>query len=244
MASRYDLEGELLPPERSRAYVGRPSGEDYEPIVRISLPARTPLADPVTEREVRRPHRQPSLESDVAVPALQAGLTAISMAIGAGMLCIAMRWPARYVAIAFGVTLACAWLWRMRIVDALLWEVERIVGRDHAAPARSPAEHEPIVVNSWQARQEVRELQAADAGQRDRQALVAYLHRCYVAGTSEKAHGISRGSGAERDNYIRQRDVLLELGIAQWRNPARPSAGWKIVVSHQKALALLAKHTL
>lgn len=240
------MTAELLPPAEGRDLT------PYQPsLVHISLPQQglpRPQADGAAagtlEHEIRRPARKPELASDVLVPLLQGFMVAAGVTICAGVFAHVYRWPLRVVAIAFAVSLITAWLWRMRIVDALLWEVERIVGRDHAAPARSPAEHEPIVVNSWQARQEVRELQAADAGQRDRQALVAYLHRCYVAGTSEKAHGISRGSGAERDNYIRQRDVLLELGIAQWRNPARPSAGWKIVVSHQKALALLAKHTL
>ena len=137
-----------------------------------------------------------------------------------------------------------SWLWRMRVADGLLWEVERFTGRDlngDGAVGEPPSQ--PVLVNAWQARQEAAQVRAEDDAERERQALTAFLHRCFVAGTSETAHGV-KASGPDRDTYVKQRDALLSLGIAAWRNPAKPRAGWRIVVSHQKAMELLSRYTL
>lgn len=233
---RHDIDGELLPalPEDVRPA--------RAPIV-IRLPQASTDEPGLLEHEIRRPARPPSFESDVLVPSVQAAFTAIAAAICAGVLAWALGWHVRAVAVTFGLVLAGAWLWRMRVADGLLWEVERLTGRDVNHDGQIGRPGLPVLVNPWQARQEVTRAQVDEDAQHERQELVAFVHRCYTVGCSEGAHGV-KASGPDRETYVKHRDVLLSLGIAQWRNVDRPRAGWRLVVSHQKAMELLSKYTL
>lgn len=235
----HDITGEVLPPDDSLALAPL-----AQPTIRIHLPQARGDDAGLLEHEVRRPARAPSLEADVIVPGVQAAFTAIAAAICAGLLAWAFGWSWRVVAVMFGATLAVSWLARMRVADSLLWEVERLTGRDVNHDGEIGQPHGAVLVNAWEARQEAALVRADDDAQSERQELTAFLHRCFVAGCSERAHGVKAGSGATRDAYCEHRDVLLSLGIAAWRNPAKPNAGWRLVVSHQRAVDLLAKHTL
>lgn len=232
-----DIDGELLPALPGDVAPARAP-------IRIHLPEACD-GSALIEHEVQRPLRGQTFEADVAVPILQAIATTVAAVICAGVLAWVFKWDVRVVIVTFGLVLGAAWLWRIRFAASLLWEVERLIGhdlnRDHQVgrPGTSPT-----IVNAWQARQEAARFVAEDETLSERQALTMYLNRCFVAGCSERDHGISRGSGAERVNYLRRRDLLLSLGIAQWRHEGKPSAGWKIAVSHQKALEILAKHVL
>ena len=53
-----------------------------------------------------------------------------------------------------------------------------------------------------------------------------------------------KASGPERTAYVTQRDVLLSLGLAAWRNPDKPKAGWKLTTSRQRAHDVITKHVL
>jgi hypothetical protein len=196
------------------------------------------------EHEIRRPARAPGLASDFAVPALQAFATGIAGAVVAGVGVMLWDWQLRVILIAFGLTFASAWVWRLRLADALLWEVERLTGFDINHDGNLGQPGRAVLVNPATARAEVMRETADTTAEAERQELARFLHRCFTTGTSEAAHGITRGSGSQRADYIRRRDVLLSLGIAQWRNENRPSAGWRIAVSHHRAVELLARHIL
>jgi hypothetical protein len=76
-----------------------------------------------------------------------------------------------------------------------------------------------------------------------RQELLAFVDRCFMAGCSEAAHGITAG-GPDRRAYLERRDALLALGVASWRNAEKPRAGWKMAVSRFKARELIARHVI
>jgi hypothetical protein len=232
---RNDVSGELLPALPEDVTPQRP------PIF-IRLPDARPAETGLLEHTIQKPARTPSFESDFIVPAAQALLSAIVAAIVTGLLAWCLDWNGKTVPIAFGVTLAVTWLWRMRVSDALLWQFERLVGHDvnHDGVIGQPG---TVLVNPWQARQEAAQVVADDDAQHERQELTAFLHRCYTVGCSESAHGV-KASGPDRETYVKNRDVLFALGIASWRNPERPKAGWRLAVSHAKAVDLLSKYTL
>ena len=69
--------------------------------------------------------------------------------------------------------------------------------------------------------------------------LQAFVHRCYLAGCSESAQGIKPG---DRARYLEARDMLLRLGLAQWRDGANKRLGWVMVADEPTAIAIIANH--
>lgn len=105
------------------------------------------------EYERRRPIRDPHVETDVAVPALQSVLTGVSVGIASGAISAALHWP-KPLLVALGLSggaMALSWLVLLRAHRDLLWEIERITGadldRDGAVgePVRVDTEPEPRV---------------------------------------------------------------------------------------------------
>ena len=71
--------------------------------------------------------------------------------------------------------------------------------------------------------------------------MTEFVTRCYYEGTSEGAQHI-RPNTTERTNYVECRDALLTLGLAVWKNPNNPSAGWDMVGDIEQTLAMIEKH--
>jgi hypothetical protein len=193
-----------------------------------------------------KPHRDPTPAADVAVPALQATITAT---VGALLLLaialLAMRAPwqdaLRAGGLAWAALLAGAWLWRLHVVDGILQEIERIIGRDLTGDGMIGRAPHTVLLDPDQARHtiEAQRREAQDAG--ELAALLAFVDKCFVSGTSERAHGAKPNTTA-REQYIAHRDTLLRLGLAAWRNEDRPTAGWILTTSRQKAHQVIAAH--
>ena len=243
---RHDVTGELLPAEAESRALAPVNVPTRQPVISIQLPqARADATDdaPVSEYERRKAQRPVTWESDVKVPVAQAGMTALAFGIMAALLAWAFGWSWRVPIVVTALAVALAWLWRLRIVDALLWQVEVIAQRDVNHDGRIGPPTGYTVANPHVARQQAGRSARADAAERQRAALVAFLHRCYTAGCSEQAHGV-KATGPDRAAYVAARDTLLALGIATWRNAERPRAGWVLAVSEAEALALLSEHVL
>lgn len=245
---RNDVSGEVLPREGEPTRALAPVAARPAPVISITLPQ--PRADdnsedaPLSEYERRKAQRAVSLETDVKVPLAQAVITAGALGVMAGLLAWAFAWSWRVPVVVMALGLAIAWLWRLRLVDALLWEVETVTGRDVNGDGRvgRPA-RAYTVANPHDARAAAQRSQLERQAEQERAALVTFVHRCYTAGTSEAAHGV-KATGPDREQYVKARDVLLSLGIAAWRNPERPRAGWVLAVSEAEALALVSEHVL
>ncbi len=210
------------------------------PIVRIGQP------DPPPPRvhETKTPRREPKLEGDVFVPGLQAVFTALAGGIMAALLALAFGWSWKVPVVILALALAGAWLWRLRVVDSLLWTIETWVDQDLNGDnlVGRPAVAFTLA-NPAQARQAVTAENRQAAESAERVALLAFADACFVKGTSEGSHGIT-ASGPDRDEYTKKRDALLSLGVARWKNPARPKAGWLMAVSRQRAHGIIGRHVL
>ena len=82
--------------------------------------------------ERRRPVREASLESDVAVPGLQALLSGLAAAVITGGVASWAAWPKPWTLalVAGGAGVALSWLALLRDSRNLLWEVETLLGAD------------------------------------------------------------------------------------------------------------------
>lgn len=241
--ARLDVTGELLPAEDDAALVPYEPARRQWPVIRVNLPTVDDDAAPAMTWEKRTAQRTPSTDTDVTVPVLQAFFTALAAGIMAGCCALVFGWPGRTVALVAGVTLAVSWLWRLRLADSLLWATETLTG--HVGPqAAAPRTGRAFTLaNPAEARtQAQKDTHTADDAAA-RAELLAFVHRCYTVGTSEGAHGV-KASGPDRAAYVRQRDVLMALGIAAWKNAERPRAGWKMATSYARAQELIAKHVL
>lgn len=226
---RYLYDGDLLPMRIN-------DGAELLPALPETLPA--------PQIETRTAQRAPSRESDLVVPAGQAVMLALAVLVGGGALALALGLSGRLVLAAFGVALIGGWFWRLRVADGLLWAVETIVGQDldHNGTVGKP-QHAFTVLQPAAARETVARETRQTAASTEHAALLAFVDKCYIRGTSEAAHGV-KATGPDRAEYVAKRDVLLSLGVAAWRNPDKPKAGWQMAVSRQRARQLVEKHVL
>lgn len=249
----YKTPGELVPvtepePEEDfNPFAVAPYQPQPAPVIRVDT-GRLPVADngPAWELERRTPHRTPSVESDFAVPALQAGMTALAVGVGAAMLAWAAAWSWRVPVAVCGAVFVLSWLWRLRIVDGLLWTVESIIRRDVTGDnhiGQPEPQHAYTLANPAEARAQVAQTQRAQAQDTRRAELLAFVHTCTTHGTSERAHGV-QATGPDREKYLAHRDALLALGVANWRNPDRPKAGWLLAVDEAQASDVISKHVV
>lgn len=251
---RADLEGEILPadpgreliPWEEREVMAQRNPERFTPIINVSFPRiradEESLPGSMTW-EKRTLQREPTVESDFLLPVLQAFGMAWAALVLSGLLAWAMSWPWKFPAITFGVVLAVTLLARIRLMDSLLWATETLTGHDLNSDGKVGNPQTVTLANPAMARQAAAHDVATVESEAAKAELLAFLHRCYVTGTAEAAHGVKAG-GPDRTQYLKQRDALMALGIATWKNPARPKAGWKLAVSYQRAIELVGKHVL
>lgn len=218
---------------------------DDVPVVRIGGPQLRQADDGPAFSETKTPQRAPSRESDLIVPFGQAVITSLMVGAAAALLAWAFGWAWRVVAVAVAVALIGSWFWRLRLVDSLLWTVERVTGRDmnNDNQIGRPAATSFAVVNPGAARGAVAAENRQAAQSAERVALLAFVDQCYISGCGEHAHGV-RASGPARAEYVARRDTLLSLGVAAWRFPNNPRGGWQMAVSRQRARQIVEKHVL
>jgi len=217
------LRGEVLPPA----------------VIRIPAAPEPPAA---VFHENRQARRDPALESEVYVPALQTIFTALALGLAAGLLAWAAGWSWRVPVVAAAVGLAAGWAWRLRLADRLLWAVETWTDADlNGDGATGRPAMSFCVANPGQARQTIAAETRQSADEEKRAALLRFVDTSFMRGTSESAQGVAAG---DRADYVKMRDVLLSLGIAAWKNPQRPKAGWVLAVSRQRARQIIARHVL
>ncbi len=209
----------------------------------VRIPAQPETPEPAYS-ETRTPQRAPSIEADVTVPILQAAATAAAVGIMAGLVAWALGWSWKVPVVATAIVLAGTWLWRLGVADSLLWQVESFTGRDldndqHVGRPQMSF----TLANPATARQTVAQEVRAAAASAEQAALLQFLDACYMRGTAEAAHGVT-AAGPDRTAYLVKRAALMGLGIAQWKHPERPKAGWRLAVSRQRARQLVQKHVL
>lgn len=218
---------------------------DDPSIIQINRGRILPAAPVQQRHELRTPRREPSLEADAWVPGVQAVFTSFAALVLSAVVTWLMRWPWYAALIGAALGLALGWLWRLRVVDRLLWQVETWLDADidgDGSRGQPVTEHAYTLANPAQARATVATDAAADAASTRQAELLAFVNVCRTHGCSERYHHVL-ASGPSREAYIAKRDALLQLGIAAWK-AQNPRAGWHLVVNQKRAHDIIKRHVL
>lgn len=189
------------------------------------------------------PHREPNPGADLLVPLGQAVATGIIAALVAAVLAsVAGRDDVlRITAVTLSVVLAVAWLWRLGVVDSLLSVVERITQELDGPEEEAEPEAHTMTVNAGQARAEAGRIAGERASTVKTAELLGFVSRCATLGTSEGAQGV-KPNQTERARYAELRDMLISLGIGQWKDENRKRLGWSLVLTPTEAAPIIAQH--
>lgn len=210
-----------------------------------SLPAQTaPAAEPFMV-STTEPLRASRVESEVVVPFLQTGVTALAVTFGL----VFVAWRAEWswdVPIGGGLAVFVGmWVWRILRSDALLWRLERMTGRELDGKPGIGKPHDVTLLNMGDYTPPASNLpdMTTEGGTPTKRALMSFVLSCYVMGkTSERAHGIKPW---QRKRYLNFRESLIDkLRIAQWDDVENHNLGWHMVVDQDTALRVIDEYVL
>lgn len=214
-------------------------------VIKVNTTAAIPPVVPAPAYTIeRREPLGPMTQQAAGATATLVVVVVVVCVFGLALVTLALGWSWRVWAGLAGVAIIGLTVWRLRVADAVLWRVETFTGLDLdrngaiGQPAQSFA-----LVNPYEARQAAAQVVTEKAESAKRQELIDFTRRCYLVGCSEGAHGV-KASGPDRETYTARRDALFALGVAGWRNPDRPKAGWRVLVSEAEAVALIGQHVL
>lgn len=203
------------------------------------------MAPSVPEIITERPFGVPrTLQSDVAVPAAQAGISGIVGALIGITVGILINTGIAYLALSgFVVGITLIWALSLWQSHRLLWIIERItrLDLDNDQQIGAPTGHK-LLINPGQARAKTTRAQAETQKRIYVSDLLDFWTRCNMIGTSQRDHGIEAGSGAALRRYEEMRDILFNLGLAEWKNPQSHNAGWRVVGDLDHGAQILAQH--
>ena len=192
--------------------------------------------------ETMTPARAPDVRSDFTTPALQS----LFSALVAGLVAAVVAWRTggdvlTWLIVGGVAGLTVCWLAALGLARSLVWKIERVMGSDIDGDGQQgkPDDGHLLAVQPETARQNV----AGEVRQRaadDRLTwLIGFVTRCYTLGTSESAQGIKPG---ERAKYCEARDLLLRLGLADWRHADNHRLGWDMTTSQASAIKTIREH--
>ncbi len=190
----------------------------------------------------------PSLAAHVAVPFLQATLLAVGLtATAASLAPLAGLSPGPVARLVAPPAWTALLWWRIHDHARLLraveeWSLETNgpeAAGEKPPPAGPPAER-IVLVGARPAHQvgaRSDDLPTPRPGLAD--DFRTFVRRCAAVGTAWalwQRH-------LSRERYLRFRDVLLRLGWARWRDPAKPSLGWELTAPPDEILAAILTET-
>ena len=191
--------------------------------------------------QVDQPHRPPTIESDILVPAAEAAISGLILGCAATALATWLAhlpwWPTLPAAIA--ILTGIAWIAALREERQTLWHTEEIQLLQPQTPT-PPAPSVPLLANPNDSHAAVRQIQDHHAQDANRTHLIQFVRNCATVGTSESAQGVKP---AQRAQYVADRDALLALGLARWRQSNRRT-GWELAVPPADAVVILRRHVL
>ena len=196
---------------------------------------------PQTTSTRREPVRPPTVASDWAVPLLQAITLAVvpTLAIVAGYLAIRYRMPAFFTVAIFFVMVTWLLYARTNAAQTTIWRNETAQNVDIDGDGVVGRPKRPMVVSGPGARD-------IDTPDEDSARLEEFVNACYRPATRKHPRANSvralRDAGftdAETEEF---RELLIRLGIARWRTPGDPKAGWVLTASREATLAVVRQH--
>lgn len=187
------------------------------------------VSGPEAVTENWEPYRQPSRGSDVAVPLLQAVISASLLTAVVGCTIWLGNdggWAALLLLVFTGL-LSAFWFWSLGWVKSTLHKVETLMHQDLNGDGVVGAEPDlhPVVVNSERPR--ASDAAAAERQRRLREFVVAGFH----AGTGVRALKTAGFTDAEIEMFGA---YLRDLGVAAWVSETYHKAGWRYLRSQEQ----------
>jgi len=195
---------------------------------------RTKQTTKTRTRAIPRSRQQNS--EFVQTPLAQTIISSTVIAIAIACLCYVFAWSVNIVIVSFGLSLCLIWFYRLHLFDGLLMQLETIVQSDINQDGQIG---HLVVRNASRAKATTAKTIAERANEDKIKGLQDFVERAYTIGTSESAMGIKPNS---RNRYLENRDVLMRLGLAQWRNPQNTKAGWVMTCDKDTTYAAIATH--
>lgn len=186
------------------------------------------------ELERRMPAREPTVASDVAVPALQAVFSAFLVAVIVGLAWVIWDFPEPKVAmfISGGLTLILWWFLGLALSRSTMWTVERIIGDDEEPEPLTPSLRVEIAEddNHWR----VGRMPIPDG--------IDLVARGVLRGRplSEK-EWTGSGKPLSQRQFRAIRDEMMECGLARWKNPGEPRQGAELTPAGRAVMRKLAQ---
>jgi hypothetical protein len=194
--------------------------------------------------QVEQPHRAPTLESEILVPAAEAAISGVLFGCAATALAVwlahAPWWPCLPIAIA--VMTGGGWIAALREERQTLWKTESlsVLSSQPEVPPSPPVPSVPLLANPGECAVSAATAQRDEHVAQRRDELVAFVRTCATRGCGESAHGVTAGTRAA---YLASRDLLLSLGLARWRSENH-KAGWELAAPPATCVMLLRKHVI
>ena len=216
---------------------------------RFDTTSATPQDLAGVDIETKRPSRTPSIEGDLLVPLGQSLVTALLCGAVGGLVAMLLDFPMspwRFGAITGGVALVVAWLSLLGATRSLLWEIERISGRDfdgdhHAGPP--PPEPAPLRVEVVETVEDVERWRIAKvpvpAG--DPAKLQDFARGLLAGRPMSESEWTGSGKPLSQRQFRAIRDELLACGLARWRDPDEPRQGAELTGAGRAVLRRVAQ---
>lgn len=219
-----------------------PYNPQQAPIIKIdtrSLRQTEPTPRTIETRTVRK---DPDQITGVSIPFRQAVITTVMVTVGVGALAWGLGWSARVVLVVFGISTVVSWFWRLGLADGLVWNIENLTNTDlnHDGAVGKPSY---ALLNPWQSQNDAAAIVRATEQDGRADELIRFYRQCATIGTSEGKLGV-KPSPAARAAYTEKRDTLFALGVARWKDSARPRLGWEVALDPQQAETLIRKHVM
>ena len=211
-------------------WVARPAGRARRQT--LTAPGSAPPGLP----SVTPPAPATNLEIEFVIPLLIA--LAGAMIAGLVTALLAYVWdaprPDRWAFTLGGLTLVGLFAGLVWHRQRVLWRVEKLghVDLDRDGFPGEPPDAPALLENAARSRQQFAAQKRQAADQQLLETMLTFYRCCLETGTTEEAHNVTP---ATRPNYVRRRTLLMELGIADWRDARNRRLGW--TVSPLQALA-------
>jgi hypothetical protein len=157
------------------------------------------------------------------------------VAVGVGLLALALRWPVKVVLVASGVVVLVVWLARLATVDQVGRKTEVIT------PVQDEARPTPPQVLTVEVFDPVRKHVALLDLPGGPDALAELAHGLLAGRTFSEADWTGQGRPFTRATFRDLRGQLLERGLLCWRRPGSPAQGVVLTTVGRHVFARLAE---
>lgn len=194
------------------------------------------VGDGPGELRMDTPTRPAGFVSDWLVPVAQAVTTGAMVAGLITFLSVQAGYDGGRTSLWFGLALAIgtiAWVFLLVDTRRLLRTIEKLSGLDLDGDGKiGNPQDRMVLVNAPQSRKEAAEMAQEQEKAETAAELSEFVSKLPTIGTDRRTWEPRIG----RDKYVAFRDVLVEMGWAEWRSPRDKRVGWELVLPVREIL--------